>query len=526
MQDALNYLKLDNHNELLIMADELPFRRQFILTRQKISGLSHWEYIDLDQYYLYVHPDLEVTLKSDSFVTLILLGYLFDPLNYQASNKDIMRQVFEENHNFASVIMSLKTYTGRYIAIYKDSNSFNIVQDALSLRELYYCQKPNNVVCASQPNLIERFAQPSIFRSADPEILKFVHDQLQLVRNGRLWPGDGTAYEDVKHLLPNHYLDTNKLQSVRYWPNSPVSRLALEDAIEKSATFLKGALQAAAYRRPLMLAVTAGYDSRALLAASKTISQSVYYFINKIEYLNEGSNDIRIPKEIFKHIGLPFHIHTYSKGVPAYFKDIFLSNTFFAHDHLLPVIYNIYYKQHNEKLNILGVGEVGRTKFFDPPKNLDAYYLAYMLKHRRSSYAVKECATWLAAAKPVAVQYNLNIMTLFWWEVLIGNWGSVGNSESDIAIEEFDPYNSHFLYETFLSVDPKYRTFNDNILFKELIRYMWPQLLDFPVNPPENYNTWRPWILQKLGIETMLRYLKFTIYHLLYQFYWSKHSTT
>ena len=505
------------------MKNELLYRRQFILSRNTITEFDLWQRKDLHQYKLYVHPDLQVTDVSDATKTLILLGYLFDPQCYEASNNDIMQKVLAETTNFNSLILALKSYTGRYVLLYQDAKCFNILQDALALREVYYCQHENTVVCGSQPNLLERFAQPAIVKSTDPELLDFVQKHLPHIRNGRLWPGDGTIYNGIKHLLPNHYLDIHELKSYRYWPNTPLERLEINDAVEKCASYLQGALKAAAHRYNLMLAVTAGFDSRGLLAASKEICKSIYYFINKHERLDERSNDIRIPKEIFRQIGVPFHVHTYSKEVPADFKNTFLNNTFFSHEQLLPVIYNIYYKQHSNKLNILGVGEVGRTKFFDPPKNLDAYYLAYMLKHRKSSYAVKECAAWLAEAKPVASKYNLNIMTLFWWEVLIGNWGAVGNSESDIAIEEFDPYASHYLYETFLSVDPQYRTFNDNILFKELIRYMWPQLLNIPVNPPENNKDWLLfWTLHKLGIEIKLRYLKFTMYHLLYQFFWSK----
>ena len=503
------------------MIDKLIYRRQFMITRKDISGLDHWEKIDLHQYKLYVHPDLQVIIVCDAMKTLILLGYIFDPENYQASNDNIMQKVLEENKDFISVLFALKPYSGRYAIIYKDATSFNIVQDALALREVYYCQIENKVICASQPNLLERFAKPKLLKSSDPELLDFVENHLPHIRNGRLWPGDGTVYDGIKHLLPNHYLDIHELKSYRYWPNTHLERLQINDAVEKCASYLQGALKAAAYRQPLMIAVTAGFDSRALLSASKEICKSVYYFINKIERLDDHSNDIRIPKELFRQIGIPFHIHTYSKEVPDDFKNTFLSNTFFAQEELLPVIYNLYYKQHSDKLNILGVGEVGRTKYFDPPKDLDAYYLAYMLKYRKSSYAVKECAKWLSQAKSVANQYNLNIMTLFWWEVLIGNWGSVGNSESDIAIEEFDPYDSHYLYETFLSVDTKYRTFNDNILFKELIRYMWPQLLEAPVNPPENYRDLFIWLLQKIGIEKISRYLKFKFYKTMYRLFWT-----
>ncbi len=505
------------------MVDQLDYRRQFLLARQPIIELDRWNKIQVGRYCLYVHPDLQTTIAKDSTKTLILLGYLFDPNNHKSSNQEILNQMLSATIDFRSFILGLKPYTGRYAVFYQDHECLNLVQDALALREVYYCQHENRIVCGSQPNLLVRFSIPRIQESLDPDLLDFVKNHMPYIRNGRLWVGDGTPYESVKHLLPNHYLDIIRMRSSRYWPNTHLIRLGLDEAVCKCAAFLKGAMEAAAYRYPLMLAVTAGEDSRALLAASKEISHSIYFFINKIEQLNDQSGDIRIPREIFRRIGIPFHINRYPKDVPEDYKRIFLQNCFYAREQLLPVIYNIYHKQHGNKLNILGVGEVGRTKFFDEPKNLTPYYLAYMLHYRRSSYAVRESETWLTATRPVARRYGLNIMTLFWWEVLIGNWGSVGNSESDIAIEEFDPYDSHFIYEMFLSVDAKYRTFRDNILFRELIQFMWPQLLDVPFNPPDSIKDALVFALNKLGFEKSLRMLKAKLYEFCYQFWW-KHQ--
>jgi hypothetical protein len=281
-------------------------------------------------------------------------------------------------------------------------------------------------------------------------------------------------------------------------------------------------MKAAAHRHTLMLAVTAGEDSRALLAASRDICSSVYFFINKHPRMNDETPDIKIPKNIFQRIGVPFHVHQYPTDVPEEFSRLFFQNAYYARKHLLPVIYHIYYLQHSDKLNVVGVGEVGRTKFFNEPKKLNPYYLAYMLHYRRSTYAVKECEKWLSDAKPFAHRYGLNIMTLFWWEILIGNWGAVGNSESDIAIEEYDPYNSHLLYEMFLSIDAKYRTFRDNVLFKTLIYSMWPKLLDEPFNPPESLKDHLVKLLNKFGFETALRSMKARFFE--FSFYsWGKH---
>jgi hypothetical protein len=504
--------------------DRLYYRRQFLLARHPVAELDGWDKFQVGRYWLHVHPDLQTTVARCSNKTLILLGHLFDPERYKSNNQEILNSILSTTKDFRSFILGLKPYVGRYAILYLDNECLNLVQDALALREVYYYKRENEVVCGSQPNLLVRFSRPKIQWSSDPELLDFVQNHLPFVRNGRLWVGDGTPYESVKHLLPNHYLDLFRIESYRYWPNAQLGRLGLEEAVCKCSAFLKGAMKAMAHRHPLMMAVTAGEDSRALLAASKDLSSSIYFFINKHDKLSDRSSDIRIPQEIFRRIGIPFNVHKYSKEIPEEFKRIFLNNTFYARKLLLPVIYNIYHKEHSNKVNILGVGEVGRTKFFNEPKNLTPYYLAYMLHYRRSSYAVSECKSWLADTKTVARSYGLNIMTLFWWEILIGNWGAVGNSESDIAIEEFDPYDSHMLYETFLSVDEEYRTFKDNILFRELIRFMWPQLLDMSFNSPDNLKSWVVFMLNKMGVENSLRMLKARLYEFCYHSWWKRRA--
>jgi len=89
----------------------------------------------------------------------------------------------------------------------------------------------------------------------------------------------------------------------------------------------------------------------------------------------------------------------------------------------------------------------------------------------------------------------------------------VRNSESNIAIEKIDPYDSHLLLETFLGVDEKYRNYQESpcILFREMIRVMWPELLEWSINPPytmrEKIQSW----LTKMGVYDLLRTLKYQL---------------
>lgn len=481
----------------------LLFRRQFLLSREPIPELGYWNHLVLkNEFHLYAHPDLNVSSANMGERNIILIGYILDYRNAQKTNQDIVNDIIKSTDSFSSFIKNIKIYAGQYVLIYLDNDKFNLLHDPLGLREVYYCHVLNRIICGSQPNLIVKFAQPEILPTKNDMKFNFFKNELPKVRQGRLWVGDETYYDEIKHLLPNHCFDINKQRAFRYWPNEPIQKLYLNEAVDRACEYLKGILRSASNRYQLMMAVTAGNDTRTLLAASRDIRNKIYYFINKHKNMDDKHPDILVPKAIFEKINLPFHVHEYDQNVPVQFEKIFFNNVFLASKKYLPVIYNIYYKKHSSKINLLGVGEIGRGFYGKRPRKLTGYFLARALKYKDSLFAIKECQKWLNEAEPISEFYNVDIMTLLLWEQLLGNWGVVADSESDIAIEYFDPFNSHYLYEVLLGVDKKYA---EDRLFGEIINKMWPELLEFPINPPKNrYQKIRIY-LNRLGLFNFFR---------------------
>jgi len=483
------------------------------MANELIEELRNWQYHKIGDSHLYAHPDLEVTRETRSSVDILLLGFIFDPAHPTKTNAEIISDVISMVKNFNDFIAIIKKYAGRYALIYRDRSNFTIMHDMVALREIYYCTHTNRIICGSQPNLINAFSLPKLGVTQDKNILHFYEHDMKTVRSGRLWVGDETYYHHVKHLMPNYYLDIQSLTAKRYWPNRNLDRIDLNTAIKLSCEYLTGIMQAVTSRYNVMMAVTAGIDSRSLLAASREVKDQIYYFINKKPPLSDKSADIRIPKRIFSKINLPFHIHDATGPVDEEFKNVFLNNVFMSTDLLLPAIYNVYYKNHQNKLNLLGVGEIGRGMFGMAKPGLTGYELAHKLKYKHSMYAISQCENWLKQIKEAADAYNIDIMSHFIWWSLSGNWAAVGNSESDIAIEEFNPYDSHHLTEIILSVDWADRAIPNNrgipSFYEGMFREMWPELLDFPFNPPDTIEGKIKYWLEQVGILQPLKRLRF-----------------
>jgi len=492
------------------MDNLLEYRRQFLLSRAPLPFPSAWKRLPLGPYWLQVHPDLEVCHVEDEKTSLTLLGNLYSPDEPEKRTGDIVKDLFVRVDGQKSLFSSIKRCVGRYALLYRDAERSIILNDPLSLREIYYCCKDNLVICGSQPNLLAKFARPEIKPRRDPDFLEYYarHSRNSKWNPYCKWIGDETYYESIKHLLPNHYLDIKKYEARRYWPNAPIKTLTLDEAVDQGCSFLQNSVRAVANRHSIMMAVTAGVDSRTLLAATHGIEDKVYYFINDNQ-LGPDHPDISIPANIFKDLGIPFHIHDVPAEVDDEFRSIFLNNTFFSSDRILPAIYNVYFKNHAEKINVLGIGEIGRTRFGKEPRKLNAYRIAYMMKYKSGRYVLGQAEKILAELRPVAGEYGVNPLTLLYWEHWLGNWGTTGNSESDIAIEEINPYDSHALYEIFLGVDKKFAKYHDPRIFKAMIRKMWPALAKWPINPPHGTHDKILYDLKKIGIYPIFKEIKY-----------------
>ena len=480
-----------------------------------MADLADWKLLEVDEYYLYVHPDLAAHRLADSKKRLVLIGNLYDSAAPEKTNREIVEDIGGRVESLEECIATLKQYAGSYVLVYKGGKDAAIVTDPLAWREVYYCTQNNQVVCGSQPNMLAAFADPKLVLTSDPDLVEFHKNQFKGPWESK-WIGDETCYRDIRHVLPNHYFDIKAGKAIRYWPNEAVKKLTLDEAVSQSCTFLQGIMKSLAHRHSVMMAVTAGTDSRTLLAASREVKHKVYYFINN-EGLGYDHPDISVPVKIFEHIGVPFHVHEVPKDVDDEFRKTFLSNTFFATERLLPTTYNVYFKNHGERINVKGVGEIGRTRFGKEPRKLNNYRMAYKLGYKEGRYVLRQCDKLLEGMLPVAKKTGINVLTLLYWEQMLGNWGTVATSECAIAIEEVNPYNSHFLFEIFLGVDAQYTNYKHNVLFREMIRRMWPELLNWPINPPHTIWNRVAWFFKKVGMFEQLKELQYQLSYLRYR---------
>ena len=464
----------------------LHYRRQFFIGPETFTPTPDWQVFSLKEgLTLSVHPDLDFTYEQFDNRQIFLLGFILDPLEPEKSSQEVINTIGLQTESLGQVIDSTHRLGGRWLIIYKDNSDFVAFTDPCGFRQFYYFENNGQMWCGSQPEIIR--ANTNLELSDDQSLQTLLASQAFQNREGT-FVGTRTRYRDCYHLLPNHYFDFTLKQQVRFYPKHLLPDISIGEAVATVAPLLEGTIKALYRRFPVMFAVTAGWDTRALLAASRGLSEELEYYVDRMGILHWNHPDIRIPKKLCKELRLPFRVDNSAEELPAWFFKIIEQNVTGARN--LPKTRAIYYRflNHQNTVNINGNGsEVCRNSFNSQneidKRPLTPEKLAAIFGYEDDEFTVRECSRLMEPLKETT-KYSFRILDIFYWEHRTGNWGARYSAEQDIAIEEVSPFNNRLIIETLLSVDLKYRIKPDYLVYRELIRSLWPETLSMPINPP------------------------------------------
>jgi hypothetical protein len=126
-------------------------------------------------------------------------------------------------------------------------------------------------------------------------------------------------------------------------------------------------------------------------------------------------------------------------------------------------------------------------------------YLSQLTGYNNMNYVIRELDPWCREVLPFCMNYGISILDLYQWEQENAHWAALTASEQDIVRDEVRPFNNRGLIELFWSLDKKYRYQYFPIIYIKIIRLLWKEVLDVPINP--SYKTTFYKILRIFGIE-------------------------
>ena len=465
--------------------EQLHCHNQFVLGPSFIEDFRSWKKIMItDRIRVTVHPDLSTYQAFRENKSITLLGFVLDPHNPQTGDPEIITGLLHALSDCDAFFQETYRYGGRWILIVNDGREIKLFNDAAGLRQVFYSDRrcTDEFWCASQPRMI-----------ADILRLEMAEDAIDFINSYEFrknpefrWPGDSSPYKEIRHMLPNHYLDLATRCCKRYWPDRPLPYLPLSQAVGKASATLQGLMKSAGNRFDLALSMTAGLDSRMVLAASKDISNTVSLMTVRQIGKPENHADVGIPSALLSKLGLKHDVVKSSFIMTDEFLTAFRKNVPIAHPLYAPDAQAIldYYGQ--MKVAVTGsASEIARSSFrrdLNKPKNdvVTPQDLAKLQIMGENSFALHHFQRWLSGTGEI---YNLDILDLFEWEQGHGNWLAMCQTEFDIAWKDiFTPFNCRNLLITMLSVDEQYRR-PPYELHEKIISKLWPELLSVPINP-------------------------------------------
>jgi hypothetical protein len=474
--------------------DTRLFLKQFLIGPEVVAGLQGWKTVFVREDIVVTHhPDLNVVQVRGVQASLTLLGYLLDPLNPHADDETILQGLLAQCVSFEELRAATDKCGGRWVLIATHAERTRLFTDALGLRQAFFTPQLHRkgVWVCSQPGLLAECLGFEI----DAAGRAFVDSYTFRSNAEYRWPAAATLYREVRHLLPNHWLDLSTGRSFRYWPREPLLPVEPDVAADRLARLLPRMVEAAASRFDLALGITAGWDSRLVLAASRAVSDRLAYVTVRQNSMPDTAADLVVPARLLARLGLSHTVITAFPVMSAEFSYRFKRSVCLAHDHYGGDAEALLTWSQRRKVAMTGSGaEVGRCSFRSQLPDADrrsitAADLAHLQRMAIEKFAIHEFQLWLTGA---ADRRGVKLLDLFEWEQGHGNWLAMTQLEFDSAWQDiFTPYNCRDVLVTLLSVDERYRKKPDYLLYRTAIARLWPDVLVEPINPktPANLAT-------------------------------------
>ena len=457
--------------------ERLRFRRQFLWGRQVMKG-PFWVVQEFGpDTFLSTHSDLEVEVRRKDGRTLAVVGSCIHPLEPHLKGGEIADRLISNAESFEDLLRETVPLSGRWVVLFLCPEGWYSFTDPIGFRRLFYSSKGN---CGSDPNILR--SAHGLEPHDDPELQRHLTSKRYQKLESPLL-GSTTLFKDCKHLLPNHYLDLQTLKAQRFFPSAQPTPQSYSKVLDDAAEILEGTIEALLERSEVAMPITAGWDSRVLLAASRRFQERIPYFVNVYSEGGETHPDAVVSTAMANHLGLQFRVnHLAEVQIPEWFSELIANNV--SRARILPKSKAIYHRFGKTLTNINGNGSEICRHLYRSPNDFPVFSAATLSKiftdKAGAKYATRVLGDWLSSIEP---QLGYNLTDLLLWEQRLGNWGAHFPAEQDIAIEEVSPFNNRALILSMLSLPRAKRAGPKYPHYRDLIRAMWPELLEFPFNP-------------------------------------------
>jgi len=450
---------------------------QFVLSPDPAHVPPGWGGRRIGSHYLGCHPAMSaapITAAGDGRV----LGYCLGPyLDAAFEVGGPLSLAAEPEVSEAAAEALVQGLIGRFVVILEVAGRLSVYLDPLGSRAVVYC--PSLAMAATSSFLI-----PYTPETGDLDALIA---EMAVGWKNSMYPVGTMPRAGLHRLLPNHRLDVAAGESLRYWPKEPLAgTLDPEEVVAEITEVMTRAVTAFGRAGPLQMSLTAGKDSRAVLACARQIADEVELFSWAIPD-RSGALDCHMARKMARGEGLSHRIIETARADTAE-RNLWHYRTGLAGSAVrgidgIPMVKRL----SPERGYMPGVGfGLGKGYFQrqlgigpdDPLDVLDPAMLVEIGTAPTTDAFVGAFRSWLDG---LPVDRASEAIDLYFIEQRHGCWAGVtADGFAGMTAYEYWPFNAHRIVEAARSLPETYK--RSGRLNEDIIARAWPELLRYPMN--------------------------------------------
>lgn len=364
---------------------------------------------------------------------LVLLGYCVHTQVPELNCEQMCDQLLcELNATCSNVAEATLYWGGRWVAFGYVENCWYIWSDACGLKQCFV-RNAEHLTAASQAryiaqlhNLPEDLAAVDYIQKASSENEEYC------------WPVFTTRYKEVKRLLPNHVWKQGTVCAERM--NTILPIVSTKNQTVQAVQLLSGAMKAASNICPLAVTLTAGWDSRLVLAACKKAEVEAQTVTLQYADMPETHPDIVIAAQVAKKEGFTHQILR-CEGTTD-FLEVYMQHGENAHPYWVQMA-----QQTAQNFDGCLWVKGSCNEILRNPNGIlynwqiTPQILCKLFHLPQTDFAVTAVKAWLADARVYCKKNHIRLLDLFYWEHRMGSWLAECLNEADIASDMFSPFN-------------------------------------------------------------------------------------
>jgi hypothetical protein len=376
-----------------------------------------------------------------------------------------------------------------------------VYPDAGATLPLVYCPRTRRIG-ASAATILDAHAYAARF-------LADRHRRLLGTAQHSWLPGTLTAHEGVARLLPNHYLDLETWEAARFWPTRPetvAGSLSVEVAAERASAGLQSFMTAAAAEYRVGIALTAGLDSRLLLAAARGVADRVEFFTLTPE--RRGLDQIRAA-QMAADLGLKHRLVPLLAASPAEMEAWDRAVGHAVREAANRTSYPTLRRLGYDVILTGAFGAAGKGSYYardaatvDNRPLTPAGLLARM-SCPQDPELLADLRGWLAGLDGLPPSA---ILDLAYVELRSVGWSTAQHAAQCALQLEMNPIAQREVLGAFLAVPPELKA--RKALFHAMVTRMWPALMEYPANRFGDYRDPLGKLLKVFDRERLVRQLR------------------